>query len=107
VEAGQVHEQSKADYKHWPTWTKRRQKTYSTPFYYRARQFWIPAADSGATWFAVTARSVKDPKDPGGLLIFDKVGGRYKMTAAVASTDALRSRRSSHRFANRLPGFAQ
>ncbi|WP_158761633.1 hypothetical protein [Streptomyces sp. NRRL S-146] len=84
VEAGQVHEQSKADYTHWPTWTKKRQKTYSTPFYYRDRQFWIPAASSGATWFAVTARSAKDPKDPGGLLIFDKVGGRYKMTAGVA-----------------------
>jgi hypothetical protein len=84
VEAGQVHEQSKADYKHWPTWTKKRQKTYSTPFYYRDRKFWIPAADSGVSWFAVTARSVKDPKDPGGLLIFDKAGGRYKMTAAVA-----------------------
>lgn len=84
VEAGQVHEQSKADYKHWPTWSKKRQKTYASPFFYRDRKLWVPAADSGVSWFAVTARSVKDPKDPGGLLIFDKVGGRYKMVAAVA-----------------------
>ncbi|MET9762182.1 hypothetical protein ABZ016_24510 [Streptomyces sp. NPDC006372] len=88
VEAGQVHEQSKADYKLWPTWTKKRQKTYASPFYYRDRQYYIPTKDSGATWFAVKARSVKDPKDPGGLLIFDKVDGRYKMTAALGLESA-------------------
>jgi hypothetical protein len=84
VEAGQVHEQSKADYQLWPTFTEKRKKEYTTPFFYRDREYYIPAAGSGATWFAVTARSGKDlKKAPRGLLVFDKVDGRYKMTAAL------------------------
>ncbi|MFC7015504.1 hypothetical protein ACFQMH_28135 [Streptomyces viridiviolaceus] len=32
VEAGQVHEQSKADYKQWAIWSKANQKDYTEPF---------------------------------------------------------------------------
>jgi hypothetical protein len=99
VEAGQVHEQSKTDYKLWSTWPEKRQKRYASPFFYRDRQYYIPAADSGASWFAVKARSVKDPKDPGGLLIFDKVDGRYKMTAALGLEAAPKIARDKHGFA--------
>lgn len=99
VEAGQVHEQSKADYVAWDTWTKKRQKEYATPFFYRDRDYFIPAADNGATWFAVTARSRQDPKAPRGLLIFDRVGGRYKMTAALELKGAPKIARDKHGFA--------
>ncbi|MEV0224922.1 hypothetical protein [Streptomyces sp. NPDC050704] len=79
VEAGQVHEQSLADYKQITTWSKADQTEYATPLYYTARKYYIP--DAGQSWFAVTA-TVSETKSPG-LLIFDKVDGRFKMVAAV------------------------
>ena len=88
VETGQVHEQSKADYKQWETWSKKDQKEYTAPFYYKSREYLIPAADSGASWFAVQARSSEDPKGEGALIVFDKVGGTYKVTMAVYADEA-------------------
>ncbi|MCF2437164.1 hypothetical protein LV779_36285 [Streptomyces thinghirensis] len=88
VETGQVHEQSKADYKQWETWSKKDQKEYTAPFYYKNREYLIPAADSGASWFAVQARSSEDPKGEGALIIFDKVDGTYKVTMAVYADEA-------------------
>ncbi|NGO40637.1 hypothetical protein [Streptomyces ureilyticus] len=55
VEAGQVHEQSLADYKQLPTWPKDEQADYEKPFTYTSRQYLIPA--SGQSWFAVKAKS--------------------------------------------------
>ncbi|MDQ1033492.1 hypothetical protein QF035_011074 [Streptomyces umbrinus] len=79
VEAGQVHEQSQADYKQSKTWSKAEQKGYGTPLFYTARKYYIPHADQ--SWFAVTA-TVSETKSQG-LMIFDKVGGRFKMVAAM------------------------
>ncbi|MEU3855069.1 hypothetical protein [Streptomyces sp. NPDC029554] len=99
VEAGQVHEQAKADYQQWSTFTKKRKKEYTTPFFYRDREYYIPAASSGATWFAVTARSRQDQQAPRGLLVFDRVDGRYKMTAALELKGGLKIARDKDGFA--------
>ncbi|WP_432083980.1 hypothetical protein [Streptomyces sp. WAC 04229] len=88
VEWAQVHEQSKADYKQWETWPEKEQKEYTAPFSYENREYLIPSADSGATWFAVKARSSEDPKGEGALIVFDKVGGTFKVTMAVYADDA-------------------
>lgn len=86
VEAGQVHEQSKADYKVFKTWSATDQKEYGSPFYYKNRTYYLPAADT-ATWFAVKATTSGSDSDA--LLIFDKVGGTYKLTASVYSDEAI------------------
>ncbi|MFG2348692.1 hypothetical protein [Streptomyces phaeochromogenes] len=78
VEAGQVHEQSLADYTQIKTWSKADQKEYGTPLFYTARKYYIPADQS---WFAITAM-VSETKSQG-LMIFDKVDDRFKMVAAV------------------------
>ncbi|WP_399939804.1 hypothetical protein ACGH52_15265 [Streptomyces sp. BBFR25] len=84
VEAGQLHEQSKADYTQWKTWSKKDQKEYASSFHYTKREYLIPAADSGVTWFAVKTRASADPDGEGALLVFDKEGGdTYRMTMAV------------------------
>ncbi|MGP4049365.1 hypothetical protein [Streptomyces sp. 2A115] len=79
VEAGQVHEQSLADYEQIKTWSKDDQKEYGTPHFYTARKYHIPDADE--SWFAVTVTVTATKSD--GLLIFDKVDGRFKMVASV------------------------
>ncbi|QIP74728.1 hypothetical protein [Streptomyces sp. VN1] len=89
VEAGQVYEASKADYKTWATMSKKDQKFYETPFYYRDREYLIPAASSGASWFAVKARSSSDPKGESALVILDKIGGSYKVTTTIYSEEPL------------------
>jgi hypothetical protein len=81
VEAGQLNEQSQADYEQWKTWSKKDQKEYGSDFFYINRDYYIPAAGT-ASWFAVTARSSYGPKDKT-LIIFDKVGGTYKMVASL------------------------
>ncbi|MCX4907973.1 hypothetical protein [Streptomyces sp. NBC_00878] len=80
VEGGQVHEQSKADYKTFSTWTKAEQSDYAKPFSYQDRAYYIPA---GEDWFAVkaTASGTKTPA----LLVFDKEGGAWKLMSAVYS----------------------
>ncbi|MFH8236915.1 hypothetical protein [Streptomyces sp. NPDC018321] len=83
VETGQVHEQSKADYKQWETWSEEDRKSYASAFRYTDREYLIPAADSGVTWFAVKARSSADQDQEEVLLVFDKAGGSYKMTMTV------------------------
>ncbi|MFG2684035.1 hypothetical protein [Streptomyces sp. NPDC048392] len=89
VEAGQVYEASKADYKQWDTMSKKDQKFYESPFYYRDREYLIPAASSGATWFAVKARPSSDSKASSALVILDKVGGSYKVMTTVYSEEPL------------------
>jgi hypothetical protein len=79
VEAGQVHEQSLADYKQFKTWSKDDQKGYEEPFAYKSRKYYIP--DAGQSWFAVKATA--DGTKSEALMVFDKVDGRFKMVAAV------------------------
>ncbi|AKZ56042.1 Lipoprotein [Streptomyces ambofaciens ATCC 23877] len=89
VETGQVHEQSRADYQQWETWSKEDRKHYASAFRYTDREYLIPAADSGVTWFAVKARSSADPDQEGALLVFDRAGGStYRMTMAVYADEA-------------------
>ena len=79
VEAGQVYEQSKADYRLFTTWSKKNQAYYKEPFKYRDRSYYIP---EGQSWFAVktTASGSKSQA----LLVFDRSAGRhFKMVAAV------------------------
>ncbi|MEU3901730.1 hypothetical protein [Streptomyces sp. NPDC045251] len=83
VEAGQLYKQSKADFEQWETWSEKDQKYYTSSFYYKERKYLIPAADSGATWFAVQAVSSADKEKNDALLIFDKVGSTYKLTMSV------------------------
>ncbi|MFC4469227.1 hypothetical protein ACFPH6_32720 [Streptomyces xiangluensis] len=79
VEAGQVHEQSLADYKQFKTWSKADQKEYGTPFFYKSREYYIPDGDQ--SWFAVKATSSGTKYEA--LMIFDKVDGRFKLVSAV------------------------
>lgn len=88
VEAGQVHEQSKADYKQWEVWSKEDQKEYASSFTYEDRDYLIPAADNGVTWFAVKTRSSASTEDEAALMVFDKVGGTYKLTMAVYADES-------------------
>ena len=79
VEAGQVYEQSKADYRLFTTWSKKDQAYYNEPFTYRDRSYYIP---QGQSWFAVKATASGSKSQA--LLIFDQVAGRhFKMVAAV------------------------
>ncbi|MEU5341010.1 hypothetical protein AB0H18_09260 [Streptomyces sp. NPDC020766] len=80
VEGGQVHEQSKADYKTFSTWTKADRSDYEKPFTYQDRTYYIPA---GEDWFAVKA-TASGSKTPA-LLVFGKEGGAWKLTSAVYS----------------------
>ncbi|MFJ1972997.1 hypothetical protein ACIO93_30505 [Streptomyces sp. NPDC087903] len=80
VEGGQVHEQSKADYTTFDTWTKADQSDYKKPFSYQAREYYIPV---GEDWFAVKA-TASGSKNPA-LLVFDKEGSTWKMVSAVYS----------------------
>ncbi|WP_405868468.1 hypothetical protein [Streptomyces sp. NBC_00005] len=86
VEAGQVHEQSKADYKLFKTWSAKDQKEYGSPFFYKNRTYYLPATGT-ATWFAVKAKS--SGSDDDALLIFDRTGGTYKLVASAYSDEAL------------------
>ncbi|WP_158680957.1 hypothetical protein [Streptomyces viridochromogenes] len=80
VEAGQVNEQSSAEYEQMHTWTEAAQKRYQKPFFYTNRKYYIPAAGS-ASWFAMQGTSTNEGAK--GLMVFDKVGGTYKAVAAV------------------------
>ncbi|MEU9899344.1 hypothetical protein ACIBCS_23725 [Streptomyces phaeochromogenes] len=80
VEGGQVHEQSKADYKTFSTWTKADQSDYEKPFSYQDRTYYIPA---GEDWFAVKATA--SGSEIPALLVFDKDGGAWKLMSAVYS----------------------
>jgi hypothetical protein len=80
VESGQVHEQSKADYATFDTWTKADQSDYEKPFSYQGREYYIPADED---WFAVKA-AVSGSKTPA-LLVFDKEGSSWKLMSAVYS----------------------
>ncbi|MCF3128931.1 hypothetical protein [Streptomyces olivochromogenes] len=79
VEGGQVHEQSKADYRLMSTWSAKERKGYGSPFFYRDREYYLP---SSGTWFAVKARPSSDPKDEA-LLVFEKEGSTYKMVSSA------------------------
>jgi hypothetical protein len=79
VEAGQVHEQSLADYKQFKTWSKEAQKDYAKPFTYKSREYLIPDADQ--SWFAVKAKASGTKAEA--LMVFDRVDGRFKMVATV------------------------
>ncbi|MET8822608.1 hypothetical protein [Streptomyces rochei] len=89
VEAGQIHAQSTADFEQWETWSEKDQKYYETAFFYRDREYLIPAADSGATWFAIKAHSSADPKAGSVLVIFDKVGSTYKVVMTVYADEPI------------------
>jgi hypothetical protein len=78
VEGGQVHEQSLADYEQFTTWPKKDQEEYGTEFVFTSRKYYIP---DGQSWFAVRAKSSGSTSEA--LLVFDKVGGRFKMVASV------------------------
>ncbi|RPE39010.1 hypothetical protein EDD90_1963 [Streptomyces sp. Ag109_O5-1] len=81
VEGGQLYEQSKADYRFFPTWPKRDQAYYKKAFTYRDRSYYIP---EGQSWFAVKA-TASGSKDQA-LLVFDKTTDRrFKMVAAIYS----------------------
>ncbi|MGW5132486.1 hypothetical protein [Streptomyces sp. NPDC004135] len=81
VEAGQVHAMDKATYTLFETWPEKQRKAYVKPFTYEDRSYVIPRKGT-ATWFAVQARSSED-KDNSVLLVFDKVGGTYKMVLSL------------------------
>ncbi len=81
VEAGQVYAMDKATYTLFETWPKKEQKAYAKPFSYRDREFVIPRKGT-ATWFAVRAKSSENSENSV-LLVFDKVGGTYKMVLAL------------------------
>ncbi|MFH9065192.1 hypothetical protein ACH4GM_28785 [Streptomyces coeruleorubidus] len=78
VEAGQVYAMDKATYTLFETWPKKEQKAYAKPFSYRDREYVIPEKGT-ATWFAVRAKSSENSV----LLVFDKVGGTYKMVLSL------------------------
>lgn len=80
VEAGQLNEQSSADYEQYSTWSAKKKKEYGTDFFYQDRTYYIPAAGT-ADWFAVKASSSYGDH-PEALLFFDRTGGTYKMTMA-------------------------
>ncbi|MET8676107.1 hypothetical protein ABZW18_00495 [Streptomyces sp. NPDC004647] len=80
VEGGNLFERSNADYEQFRNMSSKEKKEYETPFFYEDRQFFIPA---GGTWFVVTARATESKKPS--LLVFDKSGGSWKMTAALHS----------------------
>ena len=89
VEAGQIYEQSTADFEQWETWSEKEQKHYESAFFYRDREYLIPAADSGASWFAVKAHTSAAPKAGSALVVFDRVGGAYKVVMTVYSNEAI------------------
>ncbi|MFJ3365782.1 hypothetical protein [Streptomyces anthocyanicus] len=89
VEAGQIYEQSSADFEQWETWSEKEQKHYESAFFYRDREYLIPAVDSGASWFAVKAHTSAAPKAGSALVVFDKVDGAYKVVMTVYSDEAL------------------
>ncbi len=84
VEGGQVHEQSKADYKTFSTWSKADQSDYVKPFSYQDRTYYIPA---GEDWFAVKA-TASGSKSPA-LMVFDKEGGAWKLMSAVYADEPI------------------
>lgn len=81
VEAGQVYAMDKAVYTLFDTWPKKEQKAFAEPFSYQDREYVIPKKGT-ATWFAVRATSSVDRKNSV-LLVFDKVGGTYKMVLSL------------------------
>ncbi|MER7404324.1 hypothetical protein ABT373_17955 [Streptomyces sp. NPDC000070] len=81
VEAGQVYAMDKATYTLFGTWPKKEQKAYVKPFSYQDREYVIPRKGT-ATWFAVQAKSSENSKNSV-LLVFDKVGGTYKMVLSL------------------------
>ncbi|GGW38492.1 hypothetical protein AB0E64_05455 [Streptomyces caelestis] len=81
VEAGQVYAMDKATYTLFETWPEKEQKAYAKPFSYRGREYVIPRKGT-ATWFAVRAKSSENSKNSV-LLVFDKVGGTYKMVLSL------------------------
>ncbi|WP_432190251.1 hypothetical protein [Streptomyces sp. Tue6028] len=83
VEAGQLNVQSAADYRQFKTWPKKKQDYYAGAFFYRSRQYLIPAKSSGVTWFAVRAKDSTSKKES--LLVFDQVNGTYKLVASLWS----------------------
>lgn len=87
VEAGQVNEQSTADYEQWDTQSKKEKKNYASPFFYENRSYYLPAAGT-ATWFAVKATSSGGSKAET-LLIFDKVGGTYKLVFSAYADEPI------------------
>jgi hypothetical protein len=87
VEAGQVHEQSTADYEQWDTQSEKEKRDYAAPFFYEKRSYYLPAAGT-ATWFAVKATSSGGSKAQT-LLVFDKVEGAYKMVFAAYADEKI------------------
>ncbi|MER6692759.1 hypothetical protein [Streptomyces minutiscleroticus] len=81
VEAGQLYQQSKADFEQWDTWDKDKQDDYREPFSYQDRTYLIPRQGTGS-WFAVKARSGAGDDDQV-LLVFDRVNGAYKLVVAA------------------------
>ncbi|MFI6494759.1 hypothetical protein [Streptomyces sp. NPDC050564] len=86
VEAGQVHEGSKADYTLFSTWSATNRTAHGNPFSYKNRSYYRPPAGT-ATWFAVKATASFDSKQDV-LMVFDKVAGTYKMVFALWAGEA-------------------
>ncbi|MES5824437.1 hypothetical protein [Streptomyces sp. RG80] len=81
VEGGQVHAMDKANYTLVPTFSAKDRKAYAKPFSYTDPQYVIPEKGVG-DWFAVRAGSSENEKSSV-LLVFDKVGGTYKMVLSL------------------------
>ncbi|EPD91944.1 MULTISPECIES: hypothetical protein [Streptomyces] len=84
VEGGGLFEQSATDYKQDELKTAKGKAESRKPFYYVNREYLIPSAKSGATWFALRT-DTKDhqgtsPKTSRATVVFDKQGGDWKAT---------------------------
>jgi hypothetical protein len=82
VEAGQLNVQSQADYEQFRTWPKKKQAYYGSGFRYTHREYLIPRKGA-ASWFAVRATASGAQAGSASLLVFDQVGGAFKLVLAV------------------------
>ncbi|WBB61403.1 hypothetical protein O7599_02255 [Streptomyces sp. WMMC500] len=84
VEGGALYQQSRAQYRQFPTYEKKYQKLYRKPFRYRADEaaFHIPARGD---WYMVDAPVEGPGYDEGdrSLLVFERTGGTWKNVASV------------------------
>ncbi|MFI5864711.1 hypothetical protein [Streptomyces sp. NPDC051546] len=85
VEGGATFEQSRADFKQWPTYSVKERKEYAEAWTYTRRTYFVPEQGK-ATWFLMRAyadHGGKVSKEPS-LVVFDNPdGAAYKLTASV------------------------
>ncbi|MFD7552326.1 hypothetical protein [Streptomyces sp. NPDC059816] len=89
VEDGATYEQSRADFKQWPTYSEKEKKEYTDAWTYAQRTYFIPEQGK-ASWFlmrAYTDHGGKISKEPS-LVVFDNPDGAgFKLTASVHGLD--------------------